>query len=163
MFYFRPSDGRAVYLPHDMDFAYRYNLSLTPSTDLQKMIGTPERERLYYGHMRDILQKVYNFSYMQYWTDQFGALLPTEDFAGYLTFIGNRHNFLMGELEARVAPQYPFAITDAPSTVAGLSAIVSGNGWLDVDEVHLEGYDMPLALTWTASGSGTSRTYRWTA
>jgi len=163
MFYFRPSDGRALYLPHDMDYAYSYSRSLTPNNDLIKMIGTPERERLYYGHMRDILQNVYNVPYMQFWTDQLGALIPTENFAAYLTFIGQRHDYLVGQLNARVAPQYPFAVTDAPSMVAGLSATVSGDGWLDVDEIYLEGYDLPLALTWTASGSGTSRTYRWTA
>ena len=163
MFYFKPSDGRAVYLPHDMDFNYSATRAIDPSGDLKKMISTPERERLYYAHMWDILQNVYNVGYMQFWTDQFGALLPNENFASYLTFIGRRHNYLIGEIEARVAPQYPFSVTDAPATVGELSATISGDGWLDVNGIYLEGVDEPLALTWTSSGSGSSRTYQWSA
>ena len=162
MFYLRPSDGRVLFLPHDMDFSYSTSRPLVPNTDLQKLIGTAERERLYFGHMWDILQTAYNTTYMQSWTDRFGALLPSENFAGYLDFISTRHGFLVGQIDQRVAPAYPFAVTTpSGSTRFDTELDVEGNAWIDVREIYLAGQSQPLALAWTASGSGTSRTYSW--
>jgi len=161
MFYVRPTDGRVLFFPHDMDFNYNATRALIPNSDLQKLIGTDERERLYYGHMWDILQTAYNPTYMQTWTDRLGALLPQEDFAGYLSFISSRHTYLLGQLNARVAPAYPFAVTTPSGEVAAPTVGVEGQAWLDVREIVLDGQDDPLELTWTASGTGTSRTYAW--
>ena len=98
---------------------------------------------------------------MQSWSDRFGALLTGENFAGRLAFIGLRHDFLMSQLAGRVAPEYPFAVTTPDSAVDALSIELQGQGWIDVKEVYIEGRRDPLELTWTASGTGTSRTYFW--
>ena len=162
MFYVRPSDGRVLFFPHDMDFSYSTRRALVPNPDLQKLIGTAERERLYHGHVWDILQTAYNTAYMQTWTDRFGALLPGQNFAGYLSFISSRHDYLVGQINSRVAPAYPFEVTTpSGSTRFGTQITVEGNAWIDVKEIYLDGQSVPLDLAWSASGSGTSRTYSW--
>jgi hypothetical protein len=165
-FYQRPSDGRFLYIPHDMDQSHTTPSLVSGNLFLQKMIAAkPEWERLYYAHMRDILETAWNPTYMQIWTTRFTALMPSGagNFAGFLNHIGNCYNSLSSQLADRVAPAYPFAMTSGDETNGALSATVTGNAWLDVYEVYLDGQDQPLSLTWTASGSGTNRTYSWSA
>ena len=162
MFYVRPSDKRVLFFPHDMDFSYSTTRALVPNSDLGKLISTPGRERLYYGHMWDILVTAYNATYMQTWTDRFGVLLPSQNFASYLSFISSRHDFLVGEINERVAPAYPFAVTTTSGLTYPESEIdVEGDAWIDVREIYLDGQSLPLDLDWSSAGSGSSTTYSW--
>jgi hypothetical protein len=162
MFYVRSEDGRVLFFPHDMDFSYSTTRALVPNSDLGKLIGTPGRERLYYGHMWDILSTAYNATYMQTWTDRFGALLPSQNFASYLSFISSRHDFLVGEINERVAPAYPFAVTTPSGLTYPASDIdVEGDAWIDVREIYLDGQSLPLDPSWSSAGSGSSTTYSW--
>jgi hypothetical protein len=113
-FYQRPSDGRFLYIPHDMDQSHTTPSLVSGNLFLQKMIAAkPEWERLYYAHMRDILETAWNPTYMQIWTTRFTALMPSGagNFAGFLNHIGNCYNSLSSQLADRVAPAYPFAMT----------------------------------------------------
>src|SRR6185295_14479835 len=47
-FYVRPSDGRVVYFPHDMDAFFDPNRSIIPNNDLNKLIAVPAYARAYY-------------------------------------------------------------------------------------------------------------------
>ena len=125
----------------------------------------PEWERLYYVHMHDILTTAWNKSYMQTWTDRFGTLIPNArgNFTGFLSTIESFHNALAAELATKIAPAYPFAVISGAQTVDTRNVTVTGDAWLDVYEIYLEGQDTPLALTWTSSGSGTTRIYSWSA
>ncbi len=166
MFYRRPSDGRFLYFTHDLDHKLSTPQLISGNDYLQKMVAAePEWERLYYAHMHDILTTAWNTTYMQIWTDRFSALIPSAsgNFAGFLSLIGTYHNVLSAELATKVAPAYPFAVTSGAQTVESRNVTVTGDAWLDVYEVYLEGQDTPLSLTWTASGSGTTRTYSWSA
>ena len=166
IFYRRPSDGRFLYFTHDLDHRQSTPRLISGNATLQKMVAAkPEWERLYYAHMHDILETAWNTTYMRPWTDQFGDLIPSArgNFAGFLSLIGNYHNALSAELATRVAPAYPFTVTSGAQTVDTLSATVTGDAWLDVYEIYLEGQDTPLSLTWTASGSGRTRRYSWSA
>ena len=165
-FYRRPSDGRFLYFTHDLDHKLSTPQLISGNDYLQKMVAAkPEWERLYYVHMHDILTTAWNKSYMQTWTDRFGTLIPNArgNFTGFLSTIESFHNALAAELATKIAPAYPFAVISGAQTVDTRNVTVTGDAWLDVYEIYLEGQDTPLALTWTSSGSGTTRIYSWSA
>jgi hypothetical protein len=159
--YVRPSDGRTLYFPHDLDAFYSTTRPLVANSDLSKIMATPGYERLYYGHVYSVLKTSYNTAYMKHWTDQLGQLLPAQPFGSHLSFIGQRNSFLSNEIANRVAPAYPFEITQYDSTVADSHAVVNGRGWIDVKNVYLQGSLRPLELSWTITGSGTSKVFYW--
>ncbi|MGE4286201.1 MAG: lamin tail domain-containing protein [Phycisphaerae bacterium] len=165
MLYVRPSDGRVLFLPHDLDLypASPYQNSIVPNSDLSKIIAVAAYERLYYGHLYHLLTTGWNQEYMSYWADLFGRLLPGQNFTSHLSFIDQRSQYLLSEISNRVAPQYPFEITEPNMVVDTDYAQVSGTGWIDVHEVYLDGIDTPLDLEWTAEGSGSSRIFKWKA
>ena len=46
-FYLRPSDGRALYFPHDLDFLGGPQGPVVASGDLARLIAVPARTRAY--------------------------------------------------------------------------------------------------------------------
>jgi hypothetical protein len=165
MLYVRPSDGRVLYLPHDLDFypVSPYQNSIVPNGDLNKMIAVPGYERLYYGHLYHLLRTSYNYSYMSYWADHFGSLLAGQNFASHLTFIDQRSQYLLSELSNRTAPHYTFEIIDPNSVVDTDSVQVAGKAWIDVRDIYLEGIDSLLDLQWSSQGTGSAKVFFWTA
>ncbi len=150
IFYIRPEDNRVLLFPHDMDFMVNYNakplLSQTPS--FQKLIQVPEYLRRYYGYLHDVLTTAYNQKYMSYWTTHYGSLLPYQNFGTHLTYINNRHNYLMGALGAQVGTETPFSITTANGTVDTPFITVTGSAWINVDKIKIDGEK--LSLDWPA-------------
>jgi len=165
MLYVRPSDGRVLYFPHDLDYypGSPYQNSNVPNGDLNKMIAVPAYERLYYGHLYHLLRSSYNYTYMVRWADHFGQLLAGQNFASHLSFIDQRSQYLLGEISNRVAPHYAFEITDSNSTVDTDYAQVTGRAWINVRQIYLDGIDSPLEVQWTSQGTGTSKVFYWTA
>ncbi|MEN6309593.1 MAG: lamin tail domain-containing protein, partial [Anaerohalosphaeraceae bacterium] len=165
MLYVRPSDGRVLYFPHDLDYYpdSPYQNSIVPNGDLNKMIAYAGYERLYYGHLYHLLNTSYNQTYMSYWANHFGQLLAGQNFASYLSFIDQRSQYLLNELNSRIAPKYAFEITSTDATVDSDYAQVSGKAWMDVRDIYLEGVDSPLELQWASQGNGTSKVFIWTA
>ena len=165
-FYRRPSDDRFLYFPHDMDQFHTTPTLVSSNPYLQKIVAADAGwERLYYQHMRNILETSWNPSYMQRWTSECATLVPSaaSQWSSHLSHITNCHNSLSSQLAGRTAPAYPFTVTGGDQTVPGDQATVTGRGWLDVYEVRLAGTDEPLELSWTASGSGSSRVFSWSA
>lgn len=153
-FYRRPSDGRVLYFPHDLDFyGGSPNSAIVPSGDLAKLIANPVRRRAYYGHLYDIINTSYNGTYMTYWANHLGQLLPAQDFSSHLQFIIARSNWVLtGAPDAimKAIPQVAFAITTnggSPMTVTTSSVTLDGTGWIDV--ASLMNASTPLMLTWT--------------
>ena len=163
MLYVRPEDGRVLYLPHDLDYAYQSNRSIVPNSDLNKMLANPKWEHLYYGYLYHILNSSYNTAYMAHWTEHFGKLLADQNFDSYLTFIGDRYNYLIGELNARVAEDYGFVITDTAKVVDCDSTTISGKAWINVKSIRLIGMDGDLDISWGKTGSGSSTEFYWQA
>ncbi|MEM7394201.1 MAG: CotH kinase family protein, partial [Verrucomicrobiota bacterium] len=162
-FYVRPSDQRVLFFPHDMDAFHSTTRPLANNTFLNKLLVDPGNTRQYHGYMYDLLTASYNRDYIQNWTDQLSALSPEQNFDTFRTFIGNRHDFLMGQINQLVAPAYPFNLITTNGSVAAATVHIDGEAWIDVEHVFLDGWPDPLPLTWTSSGSGTNRTYSWTA
>ncbi len=152
-FYVRPVDGRVLYFPHDLDFyGGSPNSPVVPSGDLAKLINDPVRRRLYYGHLYDIISTSYNSSYMAYWANHFGQLLPAQNFSGHLQFIAVRSDWVLNSAPDAVMTAFPkvaFAITTnggAAFSVTTASVTLDGTGWIDVADAINAG--VPVGLVW---------------
>jgi hypothetical protein len=155
-FYVRPSDGRVLYFPHDLDY---YSDSpydaVVQNTELARLIAKPERLRAFCGHLNDIISTSYNGTYMAYWANHFGQLLPAQDFAGHLQFIAERASYVQGWVTSTI-PKAPFAITTnggAPLSVTTSTVTLDGVGWVDVSEVWSTQPKGRLDLTWPTEAS----------
>jgi hypothetical protein len=158
--YVRPTDGRTLLFPHDLDF---FNGSpqgpIVASGDLAKLIATPERARAFYGHLYDIVTTSYNATYMARWADQFGHLIPGQDFGGPLQFLAARADWAVSGAPDSVKsaiPQVAFQITTnggAPLAVDTSSVTLDGLGWVDVAEVRRAGSNAAVPVTWTGKAT----------
>jgi len=150
-FYVRPEDNRVLLFPHDMDYVFsNYDQQpLLPNTpSFQKLILVPEYLRRYYGYLHDVLMTAYNQNYMSYWTTHYGSLLPYQNFGTHLTYINNRHNYLMGLLAAQVGAETPFSISTTNCTVDTPVKNVAGSAWINVDKITIN--NKKLSLKWPA-------------
>ncbi|MES2476368.1 MAG: lamin tail domain-containing protein [Verrucomicrobiota bacterium] len=153
-FYARPSDGRMLYFPHDLDY-FDGNLPIFANTELQKLTADPVRKRLYLGHLYDICTTVFNQSYMAAWTSHFGSLLAGENFPAHLSYINTRSNYILSQINAEIAPQ-AFAITTnggADFTTDDTPVALAGQGWVNVREIRQAGSSTPLAVQWTSANT----------
>ena len=151
IFYARP-DGRMLFFPHDMDYAFSSNRGIFENSELQKITADPVRKRAYLGHLHEICTTVFNQGYMAAWTSHYGGLLPGEDFAGHLGYINARSNYILSAINNSIPP-VNFAITTnggANFTTAASPVVLAGQGWVDVREIRLAGSSVPLDVTWTS-------------
>ena len=74
--------------------------------NLARLINLPGNQRLYLGHMLDIINTTYNTNYLTPWITHFGSLVG-ENFSGIRTYVDQRVKFVRGKLPAPV----PFVIT----------------------------------------------------
>jgi hypothetical protein len=154
-FYARPSDGRVLYFPHDMDYSYNATLSILNNTELKELTVDPARKRAYLGHLHHICTTVFNQSYMSAWTSHYGGLLPNENFTGHLGYINTRSNFILTSINTQIAP-LGFAITTnggADFTTDDTPVAIAGQGWVDVREIRLAGATSPLGVKWTSTNT----------
>lgn len=152
IFYARP-DGRVLYFPHDMDYAFNATRGIFDNSELQKLIANPARRRLYLGHLHHLCTTVFNQAYMGPWAAHYGGLLPGEDFAGHLSYINTRSNYILGAIQSDT-PSVAFAITTnggANFSTPFSPVTLAGNGWVNVHHIRLAGSSVPLAATWTSS------------
>ena len=150
IFYFRPSDQRALFLPHDLDAFFDASRALVGSSDLQKIINFPVWGRSYYRQVQEIIDSTYNGNYMTYWAKHYGKLLPAQPFASHLDFIKQRASFLQTQLRTAVRP-VGFSITNnngADFLVTTSSIVIVGNAWIDVADIRLAGAKGSLPLSW---------------
>lgn len=159
-FYVRPADGRVLYFPYDLDlYSGSPEDPLVGNSDLAKLIASPARARLYYGHLYDIITTAYNRDTLTHWSDQLGSLLPGQDFAAHLQFAVERADWALNRAPDAVLTQIPrvdFAITTndgSPLTVEGPTVTLDGAGWIDVHVVRGPDPNAPLTLSWPSETS----------
>ena len=156
-FYLRPSDGRALYFPHDLDFLGGPTGPVVASGDLSRLMAVPARARAYYGHLHDIITTSFNGPYMAHWADQMGLLLPAQGFPSHLQYVVQRAEWVMngaGNAITRAIPRVDVAITTnggADLAVTTATVTLDGTGWIDVHELRRPGALLPLTLTWTTT------------
>lgn len=153
--FYTGTDGRVMYFPHDMDFSFSATRGIYENSELQKLVADPARKRSYLGHLHDICSRVFNNSYMEPWTTHYGSLLPGEDFNGHLSYITQRSNYILGQINNEVAP-LTFAITTnsgANFSSPNSPVALQGQGWVDVRNIRLAGSPTPLEVTWTSTSA----------
>ncbi|RIK79889.1 MAG: hypothetical protein DCC68_12250 [Planctomycetota bacterium] len=151
-FYIRPSDGKLLALPWDWNFVASYGATSPlygiENRNVTEVIDRPIYRRLYYGHMLDMIQTVYNPAYMTAWTTHYGSLTG-ESYGNYATYITQRGNYVLSQLNT-VAPNVPFNITTPNGQqVNDTVATIAGDGWINVREIRVAGTTDPLDVTWT--------------
>ena len=87
---------------------------------------------------------------MTHWTNQFGGLLPAQNFASHLAFIGQRSDYALAQVTTTV-PSAAFDVNDGGQVLLAEDGVVTltGTGWVDVREVHLAGDPTALPVIWT--------------
>ncbi len=162
LFYFPPGQ-KAVLIPWDLDFLNQGTptASLTAGGDLAKFIANPVWKRLFYGHLLDILDRTFNTPVMTTWATHYSRF-GTDDMVGQIAaYLGPRATFARDVINGtggQTAPIPPvvFSRTSASAvTVATPFTTVTGDGWINIDEIRLQGATEPLAVTWTDDNSWT--------
>ncbi|YCM44659.1 lamin tail domain-containing protein [Verrucomicrobiaceae bacterium 227] len=154
MFYQRPGDGKFLYFPWDMDFAFSQGAtsSITPSGDLNKLLTSPANRRAYYGHLQDIVSTSYNSGYLSPWATHYSCFLPTENLSGFISYINTRSSYALSQINNAI-PQVTFGLTTGNGSTSDSTFTVEGDGWVDVREIRLAGTPGALPVTWLDTNS----------
>jgi hypothetical protein len=149
--YQRPSDGRFVLMPWDIDenFQVAFNdPSIFGTDNAAKFIQLPNNLHYYWGHFDDLINTTFNSQYMSTWASQYSTLLGGRNFAADQGYIVNRANYIRSRMPAVV----PFRIesSQVPAQVNATSVRVDGQGWINVREIRVAGQARPLDVTWTS-------------
>lgn len=150
-FYVRPSDGKVLLFPHDMDAFHDSARSIYPNGELNKIIEVPAHARTYFCHLLDIMATTHNAGYLGRWATQFGNMLPAQPFASHLAFVTSRNTTVTNAINAAVPPGTAFAITTngGNNTSTGNSTItLTGTANLTVKTIRVNGIAYPI--TWTS-------------
>lgn len=153
-FYARPSDGRVLHFPHDLDFSSSSRMPVVGNADLARLLQDPDHERAYYAHLHDIMAQSYDAAYLAPWCAQLGALLPGQPFDSHCAFVADRAGWVRAGAGDAVEARFPpvgFAITTNGGddlSVATDEVRLEGRGWIDVTTLTLNGSGAPLPFTW---------------
>ncbi|HVK59637.1 MAG TPA: lamin tail domain-containing protein [Candidatus Kapabacteria bacterium] len=98
--FYIPPQGKALTFPWDMDFSWT-----RPATDTitvgnrvgQIIHAFPAYQRLYLGHLHDIIGSAFNTNYMARWTTHYGALVG-QNYSAILSYIGQRATSVRSQL-----------------------------------------------------------------
>jgi len=149
LIYRRPSDGRHLFFPHDMDFTFSAGAtsSLTPNGDLNKLLTNAGYKRTYYSHVFELCSTTYNTTYLLPWAQHYSKFL-NEDLTGFMGYIDQRRSFAVSAINTAI-PQVAFDITTPNGTSsAGPLATIQGKAWVDMRELRLSGSSTALEVVW---------------
>ncbi|MEX2186749.1 MAG: LamG-like jellyroll fold domain-containing protein [Pirellulales bacterium] len=160
-FYQRPSDGKILLFPQDMDFAFRNGETSTlfGNSDLNNLLTLPQNSHFYLGHIQDIVATSYNAAYMGAWVNHYNSLLPGQNITDLTAFINTRANFALSQLPTQVSfiasanPPEPITTTIvgefAPAT-AFVPSVANGGSTLGTTWTGVGFND----ASWTSGGTG---------
>ncbi len=152
MYYAHP-DGRVMFLPHDMDFAFSTTRSIFANSECSRLTADPARRRIYLGHLHDIISTTYNRDYMSMWTTHLASFDSSQNWRGHLSYITNRSNNVLSQISSGIGPVEFSITTGSPLTVGAGSASVTGSGWVNVREIRVHGGSSPLSSSWSDTDS----------
>jgi hypothetical protein len=147
-FYVRPSDGRVVGLQNDWQFAFALpgNASIDGSKNVYKVLRLPGFQRVYQGHLLDLIDSVVNSAYLTPWAGHYSSVTGA-GYTGYPAYVAARGTAVRSQLAAKV----PFEIQSNNGidfTVDTPAVTLGGRGWIDVCRVYRTGQSAPLPLVW---------------
>ncbi len=154
--YQRPTDGRLIALPWDLDRAFNLgtNSSLVATdSKITNLFAVPAYKRAFDLHLLDLVRTTFNTDYLTSWIDHLGLVAgESAEFAGLPGYVRSRSSFALSTLPA----QLPFAITTNGGngfSTANNTVILTGNGWSDVATISRDGISTPLQINWTGPTS----------
>jgi len=155
-FYVRPSDGRVLAFPWDWDYIFGMpaNAPLIGgeiggsinTSDGTKLLMLPTVERLFYGHMLDIINTTFNNTYLNPWIDHYSSVAG-QNWNSIKSDISGRRSYVLNNLPAQI----PFQINSNGGnnfSTGDTTVDLDGQGWIDVREVRLTGSTTPLGVEW---------------
>ena len=173
-FYVRPTDGKVIVLPWDLDRTFRLATSGSLTTGIQsafpstydarstrstgiwavaKLYEIPDYRRVFEGHLDDLVDTTCNSTYLSPWASHLGSVVGA-NFSQEASYITNRANFLLGSLPSSQS----FAITTNGGTNfdhPGSTVELEGDAWIDVFSIEVNGIATPVtwidANTWHLS------------
>ncbi|MGV3532108.1 MAG: lamin tail domain-containing protein, partial [Chthoniobacteraceae bacterium] len=111
VFYTRPTDGKTLYFPKDMDFTFSQGAtSGIAAGDLSKLIADGANRRAYYGHLLDIIDRSFNTTYMGPWAQHYTSFLEGENLTVWMSYINQRSNYVRSQVNGAI-PQVAFNVT----------------------------------------------------
>lgn len=166
--YFPPGQ-KGIAIPWDCDFlnqttANATSWSMTAGGNIAKFITDGANKRRYWCHVLDVLDRSFNDAFLTKWATHY-AKFGADDVSTSLPVLRLRANYLrdiiMGTNVSgsnagltRVIANAPFTIsTVGPVTSGTPFTTITGDGWLDIDSIRLQGNPMPMAVTWTDDNS----------
>lgn len=151
--YTRPSDGRVLAFPWDLDHGFYYSpddaLLGRGNTNLDSFIRLPENARLFYGHLHDLVQTAFHTDAMDPWITHLCEITESDHQQQLRQYIDTRGRHVLAALKKAV--QANFRIT----TNRGLAfdtdrpwVTLEGTGWIDLRAIRNESTGQMLELTW---------------
>ncbi len=147
--YVRPSDGKVLVFPWDMDWSWSGSASdpLWGSMNLQRIIQLTPYLRMYYGHFKDIITTTYNRTYMDPWIQHYGSV-ANQNYGAVSTYIQGRAANVLGRLPSGIN----FEITTHGGTdfsVGTETTTLEGNAPVEIAALLLN--DAEVAPTWSTT------------
>jgi hypothetical protein len=145
----RPDDQREVPLPWDQDFTFHHPSSmplLGTGSNLRKVLQIPNNLHRFYGHMYDIISTTYNIDYLTPWIEHYASFVRFDETDAIKKYIGDRTNFVMRRLPDAV--DFSVDVTE-PIVVNQTEITLTGNGWVDVRDIRVNGSVELLEVVWT--------------
>ena len=153
--YSRPSDGRFVYFPWDMDFSFNRGetAALVGDQNVAKVVNLPGNLRLMYGHMLDIIDVCFNSAYMTYWVNHYTSFAPGQDYKPRAAYIQNRANYARTTINAQTGTNFTVAGTNFVTTNNIIN--IAGTASAAVRTIMINGVEYPII--WTSLSNWTAR------
>ncbi len=156
-FYMPPTpDGKISAIPWDWNFVFSLDPSapLTGNGNIQKVINRPRFKRLFLGHLRNLMDTVFTPAYMTPWFNHYGAMAGAS-YSGYVSNLNTRRTTVTSLIRSQVPVVNFFISTNAGAdfTTPATSAVLEGDGWVDVRDIRLNGASPALPVTWLDQNS----------
>ncbi|MFN0126785.1 MAG: lamin tail domain-containing protein [Verrucomicrobiales bacterium] len=156
-FYMPPTpDGKITAIPWDWNFVFAVpnTAPLTGDKNIQKVINRPRFKRLFLGHLKHIIDTTFNAAYMTRWLTHYGTTAG-ETYTNFISNINGRRSHVLSQINVQIPP-VAFSVTTnggADFTVDGPSAVLEGDGWVEVRDIRLNGSPESLPVTWIDANS----------
>ena len=146
--YVNPSTGLVEPMPWDWDFTFSQGASsgLWGGKNIGQIIRRPIFNRIYLGHLQDMIASTFNEEYMEDWLAHYGEV-SRESYRGNLNYIRSRARSVSG----RLPDEIPFQITTNGGNaleVNDSTVTLEGKGWINVHEMRINGSSEPADVSW---------------
>ncbi len=152
--YRRITDGRWLFMPHDMDFLFATatNSTMIPNADLAKLVSNPANLRTYWSHIHEICQTNFTSGYLQPWALHYNKFIQ-DDLTQFMSYVDARRAWALSQLELAV-PSSPFAITlNGGNTFTTSNNLIPLTGTAPINVEFIEVNSVRYPITWLTTTS----------